>query len=291
MATELIGVEIGSSTLKLVQRKHNQLQRLAVCPLPRGLMADGRVTDPMALSGIFRSAWKSHAIRGRDCALVLPPQIVLSQHLTLPLMDQAALEAQLPLAFQDYLAPEKRAYIYDYIVTGIQDSQISLYASAVAQDLVDTYRDVFQKAGLRLRLAIPSEMAWRNLLLRQTALPEALAILDLGQSATRIQIFSGSHYRMGKELPPAQAFAADWTELVWEVRKVINFYNYSLPSGEIPVNSLYYCGGYAEMEALRQALEKNADLTFLPISQLLGLPGDPSALYWAIAAGAAVQHL
>lgn len=291
MATELIGVEFGSSTLKLAQRKHNQLQQLAVCPLPRGLMEDGRITDPAALSAFLRHVWKTHAIRGRDCALVLPTKCVLSQHLTLPLMDKAALEAQLPQAFQDYLDREKRAYLYDYIVTGIRDSQVSLYAAAVPQDLLDTYRDSFQKAGLRLRLAIPPEMAWRNLILRQTTLPENLAILDLGHSTTRIQIFSGTHYRMGKEIPSARKFAADWEELAREIRRVINFYNYSLLPGESPVNSLYYCGGFAGLEPLRQALENSPDLTFLPISHLLDLPGEHSALHWAIAAGAAVQHL
>lgn len=291
MAAELIGIEIGSSTLKLAQVKHSQLHILAAYPLPRGLMENGRITDPAALAAIFRSAWKSHGIRGRDCALVLPPQSVLSQHLTMPILDRAALEARLPLAFQDYLEGDSAQYAYDYIVTGIHGESISLYAAAVRQDLVETYWDIFHKAGLRLRLAIPREMAWRNLLIRQAMLPEKLAILDLGHSATRIHIFAGTHYIMEKELSSAHAFAQSWDALVSEIRKAINFYNYSLSPGETPLKTLYYCGDYAGTEALREAMACAGELSFHPITHLPEFGGNALAMHCAIAAGAAVQGL
>lgn len=324
MASKLIGIEIGSTTVKLTVVKGNQVLAMVSARMPEGLVREGHVTTPAAMTTFLKNMMKENGIRGGQCALVLPPQIAVCQHVTLPVMSEAELKLNLPFEFKDYVGKDAEEYDYDYIVVGIHDGVMDLYAAAARRSVIEEYWSIFKKAGMTLKLAMPAEMAWLNLIARQENLPKKLAIVDIGHNSTRVNIFADGNFVMGKDIEFAgqlfdETIAAEthvdahvartqkeaninkiqsaefmqqpYGALAIEIMKTVNFYNYSNSAEDKPLQDLYYCGGGSMIETLRTAIIKATGLTPHHITRLLNLEGvsGDAALTCGIAAGAAVQ--
>ena len=323
MSSKIIGAEIGNDTIKLAVCKGGRVTTLAAERLPEGMMRDGRVTAPEAMAALIKEACKRHGIRRGDCALVLPSKLVIGRKVTMPAMNEAELKLNLPFEFRDFVGKDGGKYTYDYSMIGVKDNVMQLYAAAALTEAVEEYASIFHKAGLTLKAAVPEEMAWLNLICRATNEPKKLCIVDIGALRTRVSIFSDGRYEMGREIDiGGQAFDAAisaaedvdvhvarthkeanlkdilsspvcidlFSELSIEVMKVVNFYFSSTQDGN-SLQDLYFCGGSAQMEPLRIAIQKRTDFNMHHVRRLVNADGidDDTVLYCALAAGAAMQ--
>lgn len=269
MASSMIGIEIRPDGLRLSQVRSGKITAAASARIPQGLVLDGLVTGPAAMGALIRDTLALRGIRGRACALVLPPQIVTAQHLRLPAMSRTELKLNLPFEFRDILPGALSDYEFDYITTSMDAGEMKLYAAAVPRGVVEDYRSLLKMAGLTLTLAVPAELAWLNLLRSRDDLPRKLCILEPGQSIYRLSIYSDGEFVTGKDIPLSSDEA---------IRRVLNLYNFSLPMGEAPLTDLIFCGDMPDGMDI-------AGMTVHPASRLLdGVP--PQC---ALSAAAALQ--
>lgn len=322
--SRMIGVEFGSNTLKMAVCNGSHVKKMIVERMPEDLVREGRVTSPAAMTSFLKNIMKENGIRGGNCALVLPSQTVIGHHVTMPAMSDNELKLNLPFEFRDFVGKEGAKFDYDYSVMGIQDNVMELYAAAVRKEIVEQYYSIFKKAGLNLKVATPSEMAWRNLVAADEHLPKKLCIVDIGHSSTRVNFFVDGNFVMGKDIDMAGAmidqtiadfqqidtFAARtrkeanmnkvqsaeflndaYQALAIEVMKIVNFFNYSDNAAGGPLEHLYYCGGSSVIEPLRTCLLKATGMTLHHVHRLVKLDGASveQAAYCTLAAGAAIQ--
>ena len=320
----MIGVEFGSNTMKMAVISGGQVKKMAVEAMPEDLVREGRVTSPAAMTEFLKNMMKQHGIRGGSCAMVLPAPIVIGHHVSMPAMAHSELMLNLPFEFRDFVGKDGAKYEYDYSVMDLKDNVLELYACAVRKDIVEQYYSIFKKAGLTLKIAMPPEMAWRNLIAADQNLPKKLCIVDIGHSTTRVNVFVNGNFVMGKDIELAgalldqtiadnmqiDAFAARtrkeanmnkvqsadfmndaYQALAIEVMKIVNFFNYSDTSEGGPLEHLYYCGGSSVIEPLRTCLLKATGMTLHHVYRLVDLDGATAdqALYCSLAAGAASQ--
>ena len=325
MASKMIGIEIGSNTLKMVVCSGGVVKKAAVRRLPEDLVREGRVTAPAAMVSYLKTMMKENGIRPGACALVLPSQLVLAHRVTMPVMSEAELLLNLPFEFRDFVGKDGAKYHYDYSVMGTHDNIMELYAAAVRKDVVEEYYSILKKAGLTLKVATPPEMAWLNLVNSGANLPEKLCIVDLGHHTTRVSIFAGKNFVMGKTIEmggalidetiaanqQVDAFVARtrkeadmdkvltcpacqdaYQALAIEVMKTLNFFSYTDSTEGGNLEHLYYCGGSSVIEPLRTALIKSTGMTLHHAHRLVKMGDNISdlALYCALAAGAAIQQ-
>ena len=326
MGSKFIGIEIGNDTIKLALYKKGILTKMAVQAMPDNLVHEGVPTSSEVLSSFIKKMMKKHKIRAKECAFVIPPQRVVSLRLSLPYMNDQKLRMNLPFEFRDYIGTEFEQYDYDYIVLGIQDQTMDLYAAACKKNFVETYYEIFKRAGTTLKVAMPSEMAWLNLVSkRKKELPSQIAIADLGLHRARVNIFANGDFAMGKDIDYAgqmldesiagilavdplvarrkkeenqdEILNADYMQepyaaIALEIMKTINFYNFSRSSDD-PLTDLYFCGGTAQIEPLREMIARTTGLKLHHVGELLGLEDtdlrQPLSLVCAQAAGAAIQ--
>ncbi len=324
MASRMIGIEFGSSTMKMAVSVGGVIKQMAYQRMPEDLVREGRVTSPAAMTDFIKSMMKEHGIRGGSCSLVLPHQLVIAHHVSMPVMSENELKLNLPFEFRDFIGKDGSKFSYDYSVMSVKDNVMELYAAAVPKDVVEDYYNIFKKAGLTLKMAMPAEMAWQNLLEKAPNLPKQLCIVDIGHNVTRVNIFANGNFIMGKDIEYAgslldetlastqqiDAYAARlrkeadmnkvlssddlvnaYRTIATEVMKTISFYAYSNPDGD-QLEHMYYCGGSSVVEPLRVALLKNTGLTLHRPFRLVNMEDVPaeSALYCALAAGAAIQN-
>ena len=322
MASRMIGAEIGSSTLKLVVYEKNELKKLAVKRMPEDLVREGRVISPDAMTGFLKEMRKEFGIPSGPCSLVLPQQLVIAHHVLMPVMNDAELRLNLPYEFREFVGADSGKYDYDYSVLSVKEGTMELYGAAVRKDVVEQFYEIFRKAGLRLKVAIPGEMAWMNLVDRAVDAPQKLCVVDVGQDFTQVSIFSGRNFAMGKDIEMggllldqaiAQARSVDvhvarnhkeadfegvlsldacvevYQTLAIEIMKAVNFYSYSDTDRSERLEDIYICGGSAAIEPLRDAICRATGMTLHPIRELLGTEAEEDARSCALAAGAAVQ--
>ncbi len=324
MALKMIGIDFGSDTLKLAVYSGGVLKKAAIARLPEDLIMEGKVTSAPALTEFIKSTMKDNHITPGPCAMVIPSQLVITHRFTMPPVSDAELRLNLPFEFRDFVGKEGDEYIYDYSITNATEHELSVYAAAVRKDVMDEFYSIFKKAGLSLKIAIPVEMAWLNLIHKNPNLPKKLCVVDMGHSSTRVNIFADGNFVMGKTIDKGGALIDEtivathnidkyearslkenninnvlfetacqesYQELTIEIMKALNFYAYSDTSNTGPLQHLYYCGGSAYITPMLTTLFKGTGVNQYHISQMIGMsdvPGD-LALQCALAAGAAMQ--
>ena len=322
MSSRIIGVEFGHDTLKLAAVSGGTVTAMAVERLPDGLVRDGRVTAPDAMYLFIKEACAAHGIRRGPCALVLPKEVLITRRITMPLMGVDELKLNLPFEFRDFVGKESGKYTYDYAMVSHTDSTMEIFAAAVLTEALDEYEDILRRAGLKLRAAMPPEMAWLNLIRSCDTEPEQLCIVDVGAAGTHVNIYRANAFEMGKDIPIggldldraiAAAESVDpfvarthkeadlngvqslpqcvdiYGELSIEIMRVLNFYASSTPEGA-KLQDLYFCGGGCDIEGLRTAIIKRTDFTPHSIRRLLNDREDSAAAgSCAMAVGAAMQ--
>lgn len=229
MPKQIIGIDIGDCNVKMAVCSAGAVQRMAVHELPENMVNGGRILSPDSMSEFLKEMKRTHHIPGRDVAVILPEQSVFFRQLSMPAMTADQLKINLPYEFRDYINREKDKYFYDYAVVGRTDDEkgvpveFDLTAAAVLKETIAEYRDLFRRAGFKLRVALPQEMAWSNLLRSfeekhpvtgegtvdpagQEPSPSSgeepqereYCLLDIGHTATRLYLFHGRRLEMSK---------------------------------------------------------------------------------------------
>ena len=96
LSSRMIGVEFGSTTLKMAVCVGGKIKDMAVAKMPEDMVREGRVTSPNAMTAFLKTMMKEYGIRGGNCALVLPGSLVIADHVTLPVMSETELKLTLP---------------------------------------------------------------------------------------------------------------------------------------------------------------------------------------------------
>lgn len=330
MAGKMIGIEVGSDTVKMVLLSNGQVKQMAIQQLPENLVREGWVTSPDAMANFLKEMRKHYHIPGGNAALVLSPRTVLAHRVSMPMMSQQQLELNLPFEFRDFVGQDGAKYHYDYAVMDTkktddgQSDQLELFAAAARKELLESWHTIFRKAGLTLKIAVPAEMAWLNLVRQAKNAPKELCILDIGYSSTFVYIYADGKFMMGKEIEMGgqlldETIAAElqidprtartykennmngvlgldccvnaYNALAVEVLKALNFYGYE--NRENNLQDIYYCGGTAILEPLRMAVLKNTHMVLHHIDRLIPDSEEemePVTLRCALAAAAASQR-
>lgn len=326
----MIGIEIGSESLKMAEFNGRRIKKLAVERMPQNMVRDGRPADVNAMAAFIKEMRKAYKIRGGDCALVLPPSSVVTTHISLPPMGENEVMNTLPFEFKDYITGDPNRWLYDFVMAGTEKDEkdtvrrMNVFAAAVPAKLMDDYYTIFRKSGFRLKSAIPAEMAWMNLVRGRKDLPRELCILDLGHKHTEMFIFADGRYVIGKiidlggeqldeiiagimncDIPTARIHQDENTDNVLssrpvleafsrtavDVMRTVNFYNYDGEGRDL--HDIYLCGGGAFVSGLRMAILKSTDMQLHSMEHILPNANASRLLLGkcSLAAGAAVQPI
>lgn len=221
------------------------------------------------------------------------------------------LKLNLPYEFRDYLAQEKDKYFYDYSVVELKRDEdgtpreLDLMAAAVLKSTIADYSAMFHRASLRLKAAMPVELAYINLLHRYLAshpdeAEQGHCLVDFGHTATRVYMFRGSRFEVLRTIDRGCALLASavadalnidehiahtylltnhndvqsldicqtfYHNLAVEIMKAVNFYAFS--NGGSALSALYYCGGGAQIKPLLDIVSGMVDLSVQSADTLL----------------------
>ena len=329
MSKAYTGIQIGHYSIKLAQVTDGRIDRICEAPLPENLVTDGRVLSADALSELIAGLLRENQMRCKNAAVVLSSDFSFARRTRMPYLSIEQLKLNLPYEFHDYIQNEKTSYHYDYaVIQTIKNEKgepeaLDLLIAAAREDILDGYTQILKKAGLKFKLALPETLVYRNLLrayeARQSEHPQEYCIVDLGHTATRMHMYTGTVYdttrvieyggaaldaliadHMGVDVHLASHYKiADlhevqtlgvcqdlYQKIAVELLRALNFYHYNSPESNL--NDIYFCGGLVKIQPLMDTIRSTLDVNIHSIAELL--PGydaekqDASAAAEAVAA-------
>lgn len=325
----MLGIDIGNNELKMTYRKGGNVV-MACEKLPTNMVRDGMIQVQDAMADFVRNIMKKNKLKKGPCTLILPPSQVFCRRIKFPQMDEERLKMNIPYEMKDYLSGQADKYYFDYLVDQIEaDEQgnvknIDTTVAAVTKTTVFELRNMFRTCGLDMQVAIPQEMAYRNLLAQNPAIAgsnQDYCIVDIGHTSTRAFFYKGCKYEATKvieygcesideaisnamDLDPYVASAYKETNhnncleqpqcmevynsIAFEIMKALNFYGFNL--GADTEQHIYYAGGGSEIAPLLQVITDTTGLAARSVNDLMpeSFHG-PSSIRCAMSLGATLQ--
>ncbi|MGN1389139.1 MAG: pilus assembly protein PilM [Bulleidia sp.] len=202
MANGVLGMEFGSSRLKIAEVRDHKLVKFASAEMPDNIIRNGEVVSMDGLSDLIQEVLKKQKFSAKKVCLAVPDAETIIRRLHFPLMTEAQLKVNLPFEFHDFITGEKEDYLFDYAMIGIEsddsgkDTGMDLLGVAVRRQKMLDYQTMFHRSGLKLIKAAPASLAVGCLV--NQLVPDSrnrdFAVLDLGYHTSDILMFSDGIY-------------------------------------------------------------------------------------------------
>ena len=204
MSKGYTGIQIGESTIKMVQIVEGKAVKTVLETTPDNLVRDGHILSFEALAEILKRMAKENQMKNRNAVIVLPLENCYLRRTNMPYMTVDQLKLNLPYEFRDYIHADREEYFYDYAVVGQETDEegeikaLDLLIAAVKIELIEKYMKILTFAGFKLKIALPDVCAFRNIIRqyeeRNEVHPESYCIVDFGHSSVRVHLYKGSVY-------------------------------------------------------------------------------------------------
>src|SRR5438045_3160125 len=157
----LIGVDISSSALKLVELSETgkgayRLERYAVEPLAKDVVADGNIANLDQVADALRRAHKRLGSRNRNVALALPAAMVITKKIIVPTgQTEEELELQVETEANQYIPFALDEVNLDFQILGPAPSspdEVEVLIAASRKEKVDDRVAIAEAAGLKPRV-------------------------------------------------------------------------------------------------------------------------------------------
>jgi len=225
-AAPLLGIDISSSSIKLVELARDRvgrvvLERCAIEPLERDWITDGNVDKFDEVAEALRRVVKKSGTRTKNAALALPSSAVITKRIVLPGdMSDQELEIQVESEAAQYVPFSLDEVSLDFCIIGPNQNvpgDIDVLIAASRREKVQDRQGLAEAAGLKPVVvdveSHASRLATMRLLeeLPKGGRDSVVALFELGALTTSMQVVKGEEVLYDRD----QAFGgAQLTQLI-----------------------------------------------------------------------------
>ena len=196
MAKQLIGLDIGSSSVKAVQLKKKgatwALQAFGMQPLVPQTIVDGTIMDQGAVSEAIRQLWSRLKLKQKEVAIAIAGHSVIIKKIAVPMMRPDELAANIRNEAEHHIPFGRDDVEIDYQVTNPQtpSGQTELLLVAAKKEVVSDYVQVVRDAGLTPVVVDVAAFASQNgfALSYPTNPQETVVLINIGAAISNINI-------------------------------------------------------------------------------------------------------
>lgn len=167
---DLIGIDIGSSSIKLVKLKgvkgSYEVEHIGIAPLPSEAIVDNTLMNSSAVVDGLRSLFDGLGIiKLKDVASSVSGNSVIIRKINLSAMSSEALEEEIQWEAEQYIPFDINDVNIDFQILepdDIDPSKMNVLLVASKKDIINDYQSVFAEAGLKLVLVDVDAFAVQN---------------------------------------------------------------------------------------------------------------------------------
>jgi type IV pilus assembly protein PilM len=204
----LIGVDIGSSSIKVCQvketKKSYSLVAFGYAPLPPQAIVDGQVMDGNTVADTLQQIWASARIRQREVSLGVSGQSAIIRKITVPMMTAEELEEQIQWEAEQHIPFDIKDVQVDYQVLRrhTEANQMELLLVAAKRDQINDYAQLARDARLKPIVCDIDAFSIQNLFELSRGLPQdqTVALINIGANLTSLNIVANGVSAFTREI-------------------------------------------------------------------------------------------
>jgi type IV pilus assembly protein PilM len=194
---EVIGIDIGSSSVKLVQLKDvkgsYQLLNAGIVPLPPEAIVDNAIMDNASIVSAITGLVTSLGVKTKDVACSISGNSVIIRKITLPVMPVEELEDQITWEAEQYIPFDINDVNMDFQILSpdsIDPSKMIVLLVASKREIINDYVTVFNEAGMVLSVVDVDSFAVQNAfeINYDAGIEDVIALINIGASVMNINI-------------------------------------------------------------------------------------------------------
>ncbi len=192
----LVGVDIGASSIKVVQlkeaRKKLQIIRSGFAELPPQTIIDGHVMNAGAVTEALGKIFTDNKIQQRDVSIGVYGQSVIVRKITVPMMTPGELDEQIHWEAEQHIPFDIKLMSIDYEVLRRRPEagQMDLLLVAAKKDEISDYASILKEAKLKPAVVDINAFTVQNIFEHQYGLPQDgnIALLNVGAAVSSLNI-------------------------------------------------------------------------------------------------------
>ncbi len=169
MKKDLVGIDIGSSAVKLVRlrllKDGYELQNVGILPLSAEAIVDNTLMDSSAVVEAVRQLVKNLKVKAKEVACSISGNSVIIRKISLPVMPAEELEDQIQWEAEQYIPFDINDVNVDFQILSPDEqdaSKMNVLLVASKKDIINDYQAVFAEAGLKLMVMDVDSFAVQN---------------------------------------------------------------------------------------------------------------------------------
>ena len=204
----LVGVDIGSSSIKVAQLKEGRkgygLVRAGYAPLPPQSIVDGHVMNSQAVVEGLQRVFNEAKIKQKEVALSISGQAVIIRKISVPMMTAAELDEQIQWEAEQHIPFDIKDVHVDYQVLRRhpEQSQMDLLLVAAKRDQINDYAQLARDARLKPIVCDIDAFSIQNLFELSRGLPpdQTVALINVGANLTSLNIIANGISAFTREI-------------------------------------------------------------------------------------------
>ncbi len=197
---EIVGIDIGSSSVKLVQLKEikgaYQLQNVGILPLPSEAIVDNSLMDTSAIVEVTKTLIRSLGVKAKEAACSISGNSVIIRKITLPAMTSEELEDQILWEAEQYIPFDINDVHVDFEILSSDlagTGKMTVLLVASKKDIINEYVSVFNEAGINLVVVDVDSFAVQNVfeLNYDEEYENVVALVNIGATIMNMNIVKG----------------------------------------------------------------------------------------------------
>jgi len=198
MAKPLVGLDVGTSAVKVVQlqlaHRGAKLLALGVAPLPPEAIVEGTVMDAHVVVEAIREAITASKIKFKDVVTAIPSRAIIMKTIRLPQMSYEELSESIVWEAEQYIPFPIEDVVLDFQVVSPGDTttkQMEVLLIAAKKDKVNSHLNLIHDAGLNPVILDVDVFAFSNcyeLNAEQAAGEEPIGFIEIGAGLTNISV-------------------------------------------------------------------------------------------------------
>ena len=165
MAAKMLGIDIGTDSVKMAYVKGGQVVRFVEAPLPENAVKNGRIISFNALADVIRTMRKENRIRCKRASVsIAATNNIVVRRITMPKMTEEQLMVNMPYELHDFLNSDIKDYLFDYSLITMGEKDMTIMACAIGKSTVENFRIMAKIAGIKIEKIVPDVIALEAIL-------------------------------------------------------------------------------------------------------------------------------
>jgi type IV pilus assembly protein PilM len=194
---EVLGIDIGSSSVKLVQLRESRgvyhLVDIGIAPLPAEAIVDSAIMDAATVAEAIGNLIMGMGLKPINVSTSISGHSVIIRKIRLPIMTEEEMESSIQWEAEQYIPFEISEVNLDFQLLGTDENdptQMNVLLVAAKKDFVNDYISVFKECGLNPVVIDIDGFAMENAFESNHEVSDGsiVALVNMGCSAMNINV-------------------------------------------------------------------------------------------------------